>query len=388
MQDVDLGKSVSSPILRSDNIVMNLKNTFGFQGNGIENSQNHVKRYGIKIEPEVIAKEISYWQPSIVCYVVRTNPPVSILDGFARRLWKYILDKVGVLSRGIFIIRFHNLEFRDRVLDGGYLFFGKKPFIMKSWNSVDDFTKEDITTVPTWIQQGGLDIKYWGERFLFKIVGQLGKPIQVDNITKHRDRLYYPQILIEVSLDQEFPNTIVFTNECDQEKEILVTYKWIPIVCQNCSGMGHETMMCRKKNQVKQTWVPKKIVTEKIPAIMSEEDDEGFQKVVKGKKVLKSSAISITVTNQSPYWQRNMEQESYKDMPAERAFDLYAKSKSKKESHKRQSGEGCSNPPTKKSRIDDPSASTPTKETTPPPAPAREATPPPPVNPDPPSLVG
>ncbi|XP_062112714.1 actin cytoskeleton-regulatory complex protein PAN1-like [Humulus lupulus] len=65
-------------------------------------------------------------------------------------------------------------------------------------------------------------------------------------------------------------------------------------------------------------------------------------------------------------------------MPAEHTFDLYAKLVSKKKSHKHQSGEGCSNPPSKKSQTDDPPASTPTKETTPPPAPAREATPPPP----------
>ncbi|XP_062103915.1 uncharacterized protein LOC133815043 [Humulus lupulus] len=82
-----------------------------------------------------------------------------------------------------------------------------------------------------------------------------------------------------------------------------------------------------------------------------------------------------------------LESSDESDMPAEHAFDLYAKSVSKRKSHKRQSGEGCSNPPAKKSRTDDPPASTPTKETTPPPALAREATPPPPVNPDPPSSV-
>ncbi|XP_062104700.1 pollen-specific leucine-rich repeat extensin-like protein 1 [Humulus lupulus] len=76
------------------------------------------------------------------------------------------------------------------------------------------------------------------------------------------------------------------------------------------------------------------------------------------------------------------------DMPAKRAFDLYAKLANKKKSNKRQSGKGCSNPSAKRSRTKDPPAPTPTKETTPPPASAREATPPFPVNPDPPSPVG
>ncbi|XP_062080889.1 flocculation protein FLO11-like [Humulus lupulus] len=79
---------------------------------------------------------------------------------------------------------------------------------------------------------------------------------------------------------------------------------------------------------------------------------------------------------------------SMENMPAKRAFDLYTKSASKKKSHRRQSGEGCSNQPAKNSRTDDPPASTPTREKTPPPAPTREATPPTPTNPDLPSLVG
>ncbi|XP_062104020.1 uncharacterized protein LOC133815167 [Humulus lupulus] len=71
------------------------------------------------------------------------------------------------------------------------------------------------------------------------------------------------------------------------------------------------------------------------------------------------------------------------DMPTDRAVDLYAKSASKKKSSKRQPGEGCSNPSTKRTRIEDPHAPTPTKETTPPPASTKETTLPTPVNQDP-----
>ncbi|XP_062080516.1 uncharacterized protein LOC133785281 [Humulus lupulus] len=83
-----------------------------------------------------------------------------------------------------------------------------------------------------------------------------------------------------------------------------------------------------------------------------------------------------------------LESSDENDMHAERTFDLYTKSANKKKSHRRQSEEGYSNLPTKKSRTDDPPAPTPMKETTPQPAPTREATPPTPTNPDPPSPVG
>ncbi|XP_062113169.1 uncharacterized protein LOC133824306 [Humulus lupulus] len=231
--DVDLGKDASPPILRSLHSQKLLASSCGDQSTRLESHLTQEKKSGIKIEPEDIVEEISYMKTSIICYVVGSDPPISVLDGFVRRLWKDNLDKVGLLSHGFLVVDICSL--------------GKKPLVMKPWNSVDDFSKEDITSVPTWVQFGGLDIKYWGERSLFRIVGQIRRPIQVDNITKHRDRLCYPRILIEVSMDQDFPARIGFMNEFDQEIELQVQYEWVPIVCQHCSGFGHETQLCRKK---------------------------------------------------------------------------------------------------------------------------------------------
>ncbi|XP_062117454.1 uncharacterized protein LOC133831238 [Humulus lupulus] len=189
------------------------------------------------------------------------NPPLHILDGFARRMWKEAVVKVGLIARGIFIIRFQNMEQRDKVLQGGYIFFDRKPVVMKPWNPIDDFSKDEITSVPTWIQLKGLDIKYWGGKSLFKIVGQIGTPLQVDNITKHRDRLMYPRVLIEVNFAQDFPVSISFMDEFDRDIILEVKYEWLPLVCYSCSGLGHETKLCRnkpiEKETEKQQWVPK-----------------------------------------------------------------------------------------------------------------------------------
>uniref|UniRef100_A0A803PQ90 DUF4283 domain-containing protein n=1 Tax=Cannabis sativa TaxID=3483 RepID=A0A803PQ90_CANSA len=96
----------------------------------------------VKIEFEDIAEEVNYWQPSLVCYVIGANPPVNILDGFLRRIWKDAVVKVGLLAKGIFIIKFQNLEMRDKIMEQGYVFFDRK--VMKPWNSVDDFTKSHL----------------------------------------------------------------------------------------------------------------------------------------------------------------------------------------------------------------------------------------------------
>ena len=58
---------------------------------------------------------------------------------------------MGSPSHGIFLIRFHSAEFRDEVIEGGYLFFNKRPVIMKKWDADMDIRKNDVHKVPIWV---------------------------------------------------------------------------------------------------------------------------------------------------------------------------------------------------------------------------------------------
>ena len=66
---------------------------------------------------------------------------------------------------------------------------------------------------------------------MFKIVGGLRKPVKVDLATKNRDRLSFARILIEMSIDHEFPDQLVFINENGIEVCVEVEYEWKPIQC-------------------------------------------------------------------------------------------------------------------------------------------------------------
>uniref|UniRef100_A0A803QPA7 DUF4283 domain-containing protein n=1 Tax=Cannabis sativa TaxID=3483 RepID=A0A803QPA7_CANSA len=130
-----------------------------------------------------------------------------------------------------------------------------------------------------------------GEKALFKIVEQLGKPIMLDDITKKKERLNFPRIMIEVRLFQEFPEMIYFRNELQQDIDIMVKYKWLPIVCGNCTGLGHGTSVCRKTKETKAIWVPKNIEKNKEKVTEAKMDAEGFQQVKnKGRKSDKRAA--------------------------------------------------------------------------------------------------
>ncbi|KAM6542038.1 hypothetical protein CsatB_006485 [Cannabis sativa] len=216
------------------------------------------------------------------------------MEGFAKRMWGDKLDRVKLLSFGIYIIRFSNVEARDQVLNGGFIFFNRRPVIMKPWNPNENFSKEDVSRVPIWIQLEGLELKYWGEKSLFKIVGQMGKPIMVDAITKERERLSYPRILIEVSMNQKLPEMLEFEDEHGWNSSIGVKYEWKPSICTHCSGLGHIADDCRKRTIGKTKWIVKADNRKNIQV-----DEEGFTKVVGSKRsdTVKEKRAETMVSN-------------------------------------------------------------------------------------------
>ena len=112
---------------------------------------------------------------------------------------------------------------------------------MKPWRSVDSVQETEVSSIPIWIQLADLELKYWGEKSLFKIVSSIGTPIRVDHFIKERNRLAYPQILIEIKLAQTLVEQLQFEDEFGEVVNIGVRYEWRPVICAHCRGVGHET---------------------------------------------------------------------------------------------------------------------------------------------------
>uniref|UniRef100_A0A803QQC4 Reverse transcriptase domain-containing protein n=1 Tax=Cannabis sativa TaxID=3483 RepID=A0A803QQC4_CANSA len=250
--DVKQGKSPIPPILRSG-IVRNWEPSF----------KQSVSTNKVKITLDDIEEEIYFWQASIVCYVLGANPPLHVLEGFVNRAWKDKIDRVKMLSYGIFIIRFNSLKDRDQILEGGYIFFSRRPVIMKAWDPNGNFKKEDVKKVPILVQLEDLDLKYWEQRSLFKIV---------------------------VRTDQQFLDMLEFENEHGNNTHVGIKYEWKPIVCNNCYGLGHLADDCKKNAKVEKKWVvkedhrPKQVV-----------DEDGFVKVTRGTKGKEQTRITEVI---------------------------------------------------------------------------------------------
>ncbi|KAL2938348.1 Gag polyprotein [Bienertia sinuspersici] len=225
-----------------------------------DNSERSPTGDNIQITMDDVQPELDYWQSSIVTFVLGANPLVSVMDGFVRRIWsKHGVDRVIGLQKGMFLIRFTTMEKRDMILGLERPFFDSKPLIMKPWTEDMDLSKETDKTIPIWIQVS-VHFKYWGIRALEKIVKPIGRLIRLDATIIKRDKLQYARVMVEVLIDQYFPNSVTFMNEKGCQVQAPIGYEWKPTKCDKCKKFGHHETACyysKEAPKTKKVWKTK-----------------------------------------------------------------------------------------------------------------------------------
>ncbi|KAL2937780.1 hypothetical protein RDABS01_021229 [Bienertia sinuspersici] len=209
----------------------------------------------VTIDMDDIEDEITYWSSAMICFVLGANPPLPVMSGFCNRIWgKKGLDKVSMVGRGLFLVRFNTLEQCHKALTGDPQFFDYKPLIMKQWSPDIELHKENVKTVPIWIRMPNLDLKYWGQGCLHKLGDIIGTTLKVDNVTMNKDRLSYARILVEVELDKE----LLIISDSRMRKDYLcnktLNMNGDPHFTV-CKKYGHPSDKCHK--QTKKQWQPK-----------------------------------------------------------------------------------------------------------------------------------
>lgn len=112
-----------------------------------------------KISKVDIEPEIKFWELIVVCYVSSANPPLHVIDGFGRRIWRDLnIDKVGMVNRGVLLVRFASKEHQDEACNINGILFDKKPFIVKLWYPNILYEKASQTSIPVWVKLHNLDI--------------------------------------------------------------------------------------------------------------------------------------------------------------------------------------------------------------------------------------
>ncbi|KAL2931224.1 hypothetical protein RDABS01_036634 [Bienertia sinuspersici] len=178
------------------------------------NGGNSTDSHFILIDADEILDEIEYWLNAVVCFVLGANPPQEVLEGYFKRIrGKLGIDKIVLVGKGMFLVRFLDASGCSAVINGGAHLFGKKPLIVEQWHPDLDMSKQEVRSVPVWIRLPSLELKYWGEQTLLELATILGKPIFLDNITKNKEKLNFAHVLIEIAIDGDMPEKIQFIDE-------------------------------------------------------------------------------------------------------------------------------------------------------------------------------
>ncbi|KAH0636704.1 hypothetical protein KY289_036619 [Solanum tuberosum] len=154
-----------------------------------------------------------------------------------------------MLNNGVILVRFDSETGKNEVLRGGIYHFDNKPFIVKAWSPDMEFTREEPYTVPIWIKLPGVDFKYWSLKGFSKIGSLVGKPLMVDRNTEKKIGLNFARLLVEVVLDAQLPETILFRNEKGNLIEQKLKSRMIrdPLCANSVKKYGDLGDDCRKK---------------------------------------------------------------------------------------------------------------------------------------------
>ncbi|KAL2930515.1 Histone-lysine N-methyltransferase H3 lysine-4 specific [Bienertia sinuspersici] len=143
----------------------------------------------VKIRLHDIQPELDYWASSLYCYIIGANPPVSVMEGFIKRVWKkYDVDKVIGVKKSLYLIRFKSMDNCQAALNGEKIFFDSKPIMLKPWSHDADVNQEDFMAIPIWIHVHS-HYKYWGMNVLTKMTKPIGNLVNVDHTTAKREKL-------------------------------------------------------------------------------------------------------------------------------------------------------------------------------------------------------
>ncbi|KAL2921203.1 Flagellar assembly factor FliW [Bienertia sinuspersici] len=127
---------------------------------------------------EDMQPKLKYWTNSVVAYVLGSNPPLNVMDGFLRRVCKsHGVDKVNLLNKGIYLVRMNSEEGKLKAMAAGVQFFDKKPVIVHQWDPEEDYSHKDSDNV------------------LEKLLQTIGNFRKVDQSTKDRNKLLYARVL-------------------------------------------------------------------------------------------------------------------------------------------------------------------------------------------------
>ncbi|RAL44517.1 hypothetical protein DM860_011794 [Cuscuta australis] len=123
-----------------------------------------------KMSKDDLIEDLGMWDQALVLCILGANPPVEVIEGYVRRIWKdYKIEDVNYLKEGQYVVCFSQIEERDEILKRKYYYFDNKPVYVQAWSPGNQIDITGLKDVPIWVQFPGLNMKYWSSTGLRKV---------------------------------------------------------------------------------------------------------------------------------------------------------------------------------------------------------------------------
>ncbi|GJV06484.1 zinc knuckle CX2CX4HX4C containing protein [Tanacetum coccineum] len=157
----------------------------------------------------------------------------------------------------------------EAVLEGGPWLIRKSPIILKKWSMDTRLLKEELTRIPIWVKLHDVPI----------------------HVFEEDGRSSFARCLIKVNSEADLVEVVTIgipslTGEDFTKESIRVEYEWRPSRCDTCKIFGHVQDQCPKRvvsPSVSNSHVV--IPNSNVVTPTAEKNDEGFQTMVKNKKM-------------------------------------------------------------------------------------------------------
>lgn len=183
----------------------------------------------------------------LIGYVMGPRPSALSLLSFVKR-WdgnvKFVFKENGWIK-----FQFASELQRDSVLNGGpYLISGRQLFL-KKMPSCFLYSKDDMMTLPSWIQIFGLPADCWTVPALSKIASVVGKPIHTDQLTISKKGSTYARVLVEIDAKKDRVWECPVMLPTGKMTVVKFKYELDPKFCGKCNSLGHTIDLCGVDNR-------------------------------------------------------------------------------------------------------------------------------------------
>ncbi|XP_050233454.1 uncharacterized protein LOC126681941 [Mercurialis annua] len=230
-----------------------------------------------KIQEDDILNEVDRWKYVVLGCVYGLNPRFYKLQSFIKNRWgKLGLINFHQIKSNLFAFVFESEEGKIQAMADGPITFDSHPLLLQEWKRKMTFEIEKGALVSVWVKFPLLPWEFWSDESLITIASTLGKPLFADRCTRDRSKLTYARVLIEMRLNEIFPDIIIIK---DTDGEILnqaVDYEWKLVLCS-------EEIKPKENTQIQEEIKPKEITQAQNATPPKGISEDGFQLVTNRK---------------------------------------------------------------------------------------------------------